>query len=89
MTTRTTDGHYIKKLGRYKMLYLSRKGWFFLWNDRRFYLDDVARLPFPVTYYDNDGKLVPIGGWLPLCNWGGVLVEITEYDTIQLWDEIK
>ena len=86
----TTDGNRIRKTGREKKIYLNMSGDpYFKWNGRCYRFDDISRLTYPVMYEDQDGKLGVIGGYICLCNWGGVLVELLDGEAVQLWDEIQ
>ena len=85
----TNYHNHIRKLGREKKLYCSSKGFYFMWNGRRHYTDNILRLYDPMTYTDDNGKLGVIGGYITISNNYGVVVELTEWETIQLWEEVK
>ena len=83
----TTDGETITKQGRAKKIYLDAKGAFFVWNGRRKRMENVPRLSYPIMYEDERGKLGVIGGYITLCNMGGVFVEIDPNgEAVQLWE---
>lgn len=88
---RTKDGYKIKSIGRDKQIYFNNDGsCFFVWNGRRYRLDEVMRLTYPVFYEDNDGKLGFCSGYITISNCIGVLVELTCDDQcIQLWQEVE
>lgn len=86
----TKDGNRIRKNGREKRVYFNSNGDpYFVWGGRRQYFDDIPRLTYPVMYEDENGKLGAIGGYICLCNFGGVLVELLDGEAVQLWDEIQ
>jgi len=85
---KTTDGNKIRKVGRQKKVYFGNERIYFLWNGSRQFLDEIPRLSYPIIYEDENGKIAPIGGYITITNCFGVLVEITENETIQLWEEI-
>lgn len=84
---RTTDNNIIKKVGRAKRIYFDNAGAYFNWNGRRERLENIPRLSYPIMYEDEAGKLGSIGGYITICNTYGVLVELNENETIQLWEE--
>ena len=87
----TQDGGRIRKNGRAKKIYFNNSGTpYFMWNGRRQNLDDVGRLTYPVFYENEDGKTDYIGGYICLCNFGGVLVQVDDNgEAVQLFDEIQ
>lgn len=87
---KTKDGNNIRKVGRKKKIYFNNNGNpYFVWNGRRESFDNIPRLSYPIFYENNDGKLSYIGGYICLCNFGGVLVELDENsETVQLWEEL-
>lgn len=86
----TTDGNKIRKTGREKKVYYNGNGEpYFLWKGRREKFEEIPRLNYPVMYEDERGKLGVIGGYITLCNWGGVLVEILDGEAVQLWEELN
>ena len=84
----TTDGNTLRKVGREKKVYFNGFSAYFMWNGRRQKFDEIPRLSYPVMYEDENGKIATIGGYITISNCFGVLVEITENETIQLWEEI-
>ena len=87
----TQDGNRIRKNGRAKKIYFNIDGSsYFLWNGRRQRLDDIPRLTYPVFFENEDGKTDFCSGYICLCNWGGVLVQIDDSgEAVQLYDEIQ
>lgn len=59
-----------------------------MWNGRRHYTYDVLRLFDPMTYTDDNGKLGVIGGYISMYSSYSVVVEVTEWETIQLLEEV-
>jgi len=85
----TTDGNKIRKVGRQKKVYFAENP-YFVWNGRRQHFDEIPRLSYPIMYTDDNEKTGVIGGYICLCNWGGVLVELDENsETVQLWEELE
>ena len=92
-TYTTKDGGKIRKVGRMKKIYFGiseTASPYFMWGGRRQSLDEIPALHYPVMYEDEAGKVGAIGGYITLCNWGGVLVEIDPNgEAVQLWEEIE
>jgi len=90
-TYTTTDGNRIRKVGRAKKIYFTNAGnAYFLWNGRRESFDNIPRLSYPIMYEDEAGKIGVIGGYITLCNFGGVLIELDENgEAVQLWEEVE
>lgn len=88
---KTTDGGIITKIGRLKKIFFNNQGSpYFMWNNRKQFFDEIPALTYPVMYEDKNGKIGNIGGYIPLCNWGGVLVEIVnDGEAVQLWNDIQ
>lgn len=81
--------HYLKKVGRAKKVYFDdQRGWYFKWNGRKNYGDEIMRLTYPEWYEDENGKHCAIGGYIGINNTYGVLVELRDNETVQLWDEV-
>lgn len=86
---KTKDGYTIRRIGREKKLYFGPNNIYFLWNGRRYNLDDIPRLSYPIFYDDENGKTGTIGGYITISNVYGVLVEVTENETIILYQELE
>lgn len=90
-TYKTDNNTIISKIGRQKKIFFNNQGNpYFLWNNRRQFFDNIPRLSYPLFYTDENGKKGHCGGYIPLCNWGGVLVEIVnDGEAVQLWNDIQ
>ena len=87
----TETGNKIRKNGRAKRIYETASGRpYFVWNGQRYHLDDIGRLSYPVFFENENGKTDFCSGYICLCNWGGVLVQIDDSgEAVQLYDEIE
>lgn len=83
----TNNNTKIIKVGREKKLYFTENDTYFLWCGHRQKLSEIPRLNYPVMYTDENDKLNYIGGYITISNCLGVLVQITENETVQLWTE--
>lgn len=62
---------------------------YFIYKGRREYINDWGNLSYPVMVEDTNGKLIVIGSYKPLCNWGGLLLEIhPDCEYIRIWEEV-
>ena len=89
-TYKTDNNTIISKIGRQKKIFFNNQGNpYFVWNNTRQYFDNIPRLSYPTLYTDENGKKGHCGGYIPLCNCGGVLVEIIDGgEAVQLWNEL-
>ena len=77
--------------GRYKKVFFNGKGEpYFLFNGRREKFENIPRLTYPVMVEDTDGKLIVIGGYIPVSNTVCLLVELhPDGEMVRLWREIE
>ena len=77
--------------GRYQKIYYNGKGEpYFMRGGRREKFDDIPRLSYPVMVEDADGKLIVIGGYIPISNTCSLLVEVhPDGEMVRLWREIE
>ena len=62
---------------------------YFMWGNRRQYLDDVPSVCHPMMYEDKDGSIGVIGGYIVISNCCSVLVEIhPDCEYVRLWEEL-
>lgn len=89
-TYKTDNNTIIARIGRMKKIYYNNQGApYFMWNNRKQFFDNIPALSYPIMYEDKNGKIGNIGGYIPLCNWGGILVEIIDGgEAVQLWNEL-
>ena len=85
----TADGYKIRRIGREKKLYFESDYIYFMWAGHRYRLENIPRLSYPIFYEDENGKTGYLSGYITICNTYGVLVEITENETIILYEEIE
>ena len=80
----------IRKVGREKRIYYTADGndSFIRWNNKRIYLSAIMGLSYPIFYEDDRGKHGYLSGYITLCNFGGVYVEILDGEYIQLWEQV-
>lgn len=92
MIFETQEGYKIKRIGRCKKLYWSLNGrCFFRWNNRRYYLDEIMRLSYPLFFYRNDRTFLDYcGGYITLSNCYGVLICLNDScETIEIFEEME
>ena len=63
---------------------------YFIYNYRRIRLSSLDYLTYPEMVYDREGKIIVIGLYENLCNWGGRLYEIhPDGEYIRVWEEVS
>ena len=88
--SKTPDMFDYRPISRYiKIRFNSETEPYFIYNGRREYIDSYDNLLYPVMLEDNDGKLIVIGLYKTVCNFGGVLLEIEpNCEYVRVWEEI-
>ena len=62
---------------------------YFIFNGRRIRINGLDHLVYPEMVYDRDGKIIVIGLYECLCNFGGRLYEIhPDGEYIRVWEEV-
>lgn len=62
---------------------------YFIYNGRRIRINSLDYLTYPEMVYDRDGKVIVIGMYETLCNWGARLYEIdSDGEYIRVWEEV-
>lgn len=82
---------FYRPLSRYIRIRLDSTGEepYFIFNYRRIRINSLDYLTYPEMVYDNDGKIIVIGMYETLCNWGGRLFEIhPDGEYIRVWEEV-
>lgn len=63
---------------------------YFIFNNRRIRINSLEYLTWPEMVRDNDGKVIVIGMYETLCNWGARLFEIhPDGEYIRVWEEVS
>ena len=91
--TENKTGVKFKSLGRHKKINFSTDGRaYFMWHNRRNYLDEIMRCTYPIMCYkgENVGDIDKIiSGYIGISNCYGVLVAIEDGgEYVTLWTEI-
>ena len=83
----TTTGY--KPVGSYKKIYYTNNGNpYFMRGGRREKLENIPRLSYPIMPEDENGRLIVIGGYMPL-GYNALLVELhPDGEYIRLWEEV-
>lgn len=62
---------------------------YFIYNYRRIRINSLDHLIYPEMVYDKDGKIIVIGMYETLCNWGVRLFEMhPDGEYIRVWEEV-
>lgn len=81
------EGIKLKRIGRKKKLYINNRV-YFKWNGRRYHLNNIMRMEYPIMFYRDDHTLDYCSGYMTISNTYGILVCIAESgEYVEIFEE--